>query len=436
MRHPYWHAACSRTWYAYFAKIRGLAARIGEIVGTLWQDVRYGLRMLVRNPGFTATVAIILAVGIGANTAIFSIVNAMLLRPLPYLHPEQLVQVKREVLKDSKREVSESIKAAQLLAWQRESRALAALAGYNRTEVTLTGGEQAERVQCGKVTTGFFSLLGVQPSLGRAFLPEEDQAGAAPVVVLTHSLWQRSFGADRAIIGKTVLLDERGHTVVGVLPPSFQFVEPYAIYVPLVLNQDPAPGRPAIAFGPREPFVIGRLKPGIDPAQAQADLDAIFQATAELGEQGRVLLVDLHEQVVGSAKLSLYVLLGAVGFVLLIACANVANLLLARVAGRQREMAIRAAMGAGRWRIVRQLLIESVLLALLGGTGGLLLTCAAMSLLRTFSAVNLPHFASIQVDRWVPAFTTLIAVATGLIFGLVPAWETARVDPMTALRGE
>ncbi len=396
---------------------------------TLWQDVRYGLRMLVRNPGFTATVAVILAVGIGANTAIFSIVNAILLRPLPYLHPEQLVQAKREVVKDSKREISDSIKAAQLLAWQRESRAFAALAGYSRTEVTLTGGERAERVRCGKVTTGFFSLLGVPPSLGRAFLPEEDQAGAAPVVVLTHSLWQRSFGADPAIIGKTVLLDERGHTVVGVLPPSFQFVEPYAIYVPLVLNQDPAPGRPgpAIAFGPREPFVIGRLKPGIDPAQAQADLDIIFQATADPGEQGRVLLADLHEQVVGSAKLSLYVLLGAVGFVLLIACANVANLLLARVAGRQREIAIRAAMGAGRWRILRQLLIESILLALLGGTGGLLLTCAAMGLLRGFSAVNLPHLASIQVDRWVLAFTMLVAVATGLIFGLVPAWETSRV---------
>ncbi len=403
---------------------------------TLWQDIRYGARMLVRTPGFTAAVVVILAVGIGANTAIFSVVNATLLRPLPYPHPEQLVQVKREVTKDSQREVSDSIKAAQFLTWQRENRAFAALAGYNRTEVTLTGGERAERVACGKVTAGFFSLLSVPLSQGRVFLPGEDQAGAPPVVVLTYGLWQRCFGADPAIIGKTVLLDERSHTVVGVLPADFQFVESYAIYVPLVLNQDPAPSRAgvAIAFGPSEPFVIGRLKPGIDPAQAQADLDALFQATAEPGQQSRVLLVDLHEQVVGSAKLSLYVLLGAVGFVLLIACANVANLLLARVAGRQREMAIRAVMGAGRWRIIRQLLIESILLALLGGTGALLLTCAAMSLLRAFSAANLPPFASIQVDRWVLAFTMLIAVATGLVFGLVPAWETSRVHLAESLK--
>ncbi|MEN6426949.1 MAG: ABC transporter permease [Phycisphaerales bacterium] len=407
-------------------------------MATLWQDVRYGLRMLARSPGFAAVVVAILALGIGANTAIFSVVNATLLRPLPYVQSEQLVQVKRDLIKDSKREISDFTPVAQLLAWQRENRAFASLAGYVRAEATLTGGQRAERVQCGRVTAGFFSLLGVQPSLGRAFLPEEDQAGAPPAVVLSHSVWQRCFGADPAAIGRTVLLDERSHTIVGILPAGFQFIESYDVYVPLMLEQIPVHRDEGVAititYGSSDPAVIGRLKPGIRPVQAQTDLDRVVETTAEPQERGRVLLVSLHEHVVASTRSSLYILLGAVGFVLLIACANVANLLLARVSGRRREMAIRAAMGAGRWRILRQLLIESVLLALLGGVGGLVLTCAAMSLLRAFGAVNLPQFASIRVDRWVLAFTTLVAVAASLVFGLVPAWETSQVRLVESLK--
>ncbi len=404
-------------------------------MGTWWQDIRYGVRMLVRNPGFTAVVVVILAVGIGANTAIFSVVNATLLRPLPYLHPEQLVQVKKELTTDSKREVREFISDAEFLAWQRNNRVFTALAAYNVTESTLAGGERAQRVRCGKVTANFFSTLGVQLPLGRAFLPEEDRPGAPPVAILTHELWQNSFGADPAIIGKTVLLDERSHTIVGVLPPGFQFVETLALYVPLVLNERPTfdpTGGPH--FGRPGSSVIGRLGPGISLARAQANLDAISQATAEPGQQSRTLIVSLHEQVAGGAKMSLYVLLGAVGFVLLIACANVANLLLARVAGRQREMAVRAAVGAGRWRIVRQLLVESLLLALLGGAGGLLLTYLGMHWLRAFSAVNLPQFTKIHVDLWVLAFTMLVALATGLVFGLVPAWEISQVRLAESLK--
>jgi putative ABC transport system permease protein len=393
------------------------------------------MRMLVRNPGFTTVVVVILAVGIGANTAIFSVVNATLLRPLPYLHPEQLVQVKEELTRDSQREVREFIGDAELLAWQRENRVFAALAGYNVTESTLIGGERAQRIRCGKVTAGFFSLLGVQLSLGRTFLPEEDQPGAPPTAILTHDLWQSCFGADPAIIGKTILLDERSHTIVGVLPPGFQFVETFALYVPLVLTERPAfgPGG-GPSFGRPGPSVLGRLRPQISPAQAQANLDALSQANAEPGQPSRVLLVNLHEQVAGGAKLSLYVLLGAVGFVLLIACANVANLLLARVTSRQREIAVRAAVGAGRWRIVRQLLVESILLALLGGAGGLLLTYVGMHWLRSFSAVNLPQFTRVHVDRWVLAFTMLVALATGLIFGLIPAWETSQVRLVESLK--
>lgn len=216
-------------------------------MGTLWQDVRYGVRMLVRNPGFAAVVVGILAVGIGANTAIFSVVNATLLRPLPYVHPEQLVQVRKEVAKDSKREVKEFINNAEILAWQRENHVFAALAAYTVTESTLVGGERAQRVECGKVTAGFFPLLGVQPSLGRGFLPEEDQPGAPPAALLTHDLWQGCFGADPAVIGQTILLDERSYTIVGVLPAGFQFLNAFALYVPLVLN-DPAPFGPGAGF--------------------------------------------------------------------------------------------------------------------------------------------------------------------------------------------
>jgi putative ABC transport system permease protein len=404
-------------------------------MGTLWQDVRYAVRMLVRNRGFAAVVVVILAVGIGANTAIFSVVNATLLRPLPYLHPEQLVQVKKELTRDSKREVKEFIENAEVLAWQRENQVFAALAGYSRTESTLIGGERAERVECGKVTAGFFPLLGVQPPLGRAFLPEEDQPGAPPTAILTHDLWQGCFGANPAVIGKTVLLDDRSYTIVGVLPAGFQFLDTFALYVPLVLN-DPSPFGPAAGFhfAPPGASVIGRLGPRISLARAQANLDAISHANAEPGQQSRVLLIRLHEQVAGGAKLSLCILLGAVGFVLLIACANVANLLLARVAVRQREMAVRAALGAGRWQIVRQLLVESLLLAFLGGTGGLLLTYIGMHWLRGFSAVNLPKFARVHVDGWVLAFTMLVALATGLIFGLVPAWETSQVRLAESLK--
>jgi putative ABC transport system permease protein len=293
--------------------------------------------------------------------------------------------------------------------------------------------------------------LGVPLPLGRAFLPEESQGGAPPTAILSHDLWQRCFAADPAVIGKTILLDDRSYTIVGVLPAGFQFLENYAIYVPLVLHESPAPtsagGSMTIHFGGPGPSVIGRLKPQIGLAQAQANLDAIFQATAtpeqqggtpnamnRVGGPGRVLLVSLHEEVVGSSKLSLYILLGAVGFVLLIACANVANLLLARVAGRQREMAVRAALGAGRWQIIRQLLIESVLLALLGGGGGLLLTCLGMSWLRSFSEINLPQFTHVHVDLGVLAFTMLVALATGLVFGLFPAWQTSQVGLVESLK--
>jgi predicted permease len=405
---------------------------MGEM-STVFNDIKYAVRQLLKNPGFTTTVVLILAVGIGANTAIFSIVNATLLRPLPYHHSEQLVQVKEERIKDSQRGIGESVNAAEFLAWQQENYTMAGLGGYDRTEATLIGGERAERVQVGKVTSGFFSLLGVQVFLGRAFLPQDDQVAAPPTAILSCGLWKRCFGADPNVIGKTVLLNDRSHTIIGVMPQGFQFVESYDIYLPLDVNSGPEfsskEGSVSVAFhfGGIGFQVIGRLRPGVRPSQAQADLDRIFQATAKPGQKSHVLLVSLHEGVVGSTKLSLYVLLGAVGFVLLIACANVANLLLTRMAGRQKEMAIRAALGAGRWRIVRQLLIESVLLALVGGMGGLLLTCIGMNWLRAFSAINLTQFTSIYVDRWVLAFTVFVALATGLVFGFVPAWETSQV---------
>jgi putative ABC transport system permease protein len=362
---------------------------------TLIKDIKYAVRQLRKSPSFTAVAVLTLALGIGANTSIFSVVNAALLRPLPYPHSEQLVHVRKEMVKNSQLQISESVSGAEFLAWKRENQTLAGLAGYNRTEATLIGGEQAERVQVGKVTAGFFSLLGVQVSLGRTFLPQDDQAAAPPTAILSYGLWKRCFGADPNVIGKSVLLNDRSHVIIGVLPRSFQFVESSDIYVPLDVNAGPAfssaGGSVSIAFhfGGIGFQVIGRLRSQIRLAQAQADLDRIFQATAKPGQKGHVLLVSLHEEVVGSSKLSLYILLGAVGFVLLIACANVANLLL---------------------------------------------TCIGMSWLRAFSAINLPQFASVHVDRWVLMFTMLVALATGLVFGLVPAWQTSQVGLAESLK--
>jgi putative ABC transport system permease protein len=403
---------------------------------TLWQDVRYGARAMRANPGFTAVAVVALALGVGANTAIFSVVNAVLLRPLQYPNAERVVAIQE--LNPEGRRVQ--VTPANFLDWREQATAFERMAAIFTRPANLAVGDEAERVDFAMTSAAFFDVFGVRPRAGRFFLPEEEKAGHAPVVVLSHALWQRRFGADSSIIGQSVTLDGRAYEVVGVAPEGFSYpdrteawVPPFA-RVPTVSEQQDVERARGFGFL----SAVALLKPGETLEHARAEMEAI---TARLRAQypesnskrfNRV--VTLHEHLVGESGRALLLLLGAVALVLLIACANVANLLLARAAGRQKEMAVRAALGATRLRLARQLLVESVLLALAGGAAGLLLGWWGVDLLKGLLPAEFPRVADIGVDPRVLGFTLLVSCATGVAFGLAPALQFTRPDLHGALK--
>ena len=401
-----------------------------------WQDLKYGVRMLARSPSFTAIAILTLALGIGANTILFSVVNGVLLKPLPYLQPDKLV-----VLSESTPQFdSSSISYPNFLDWQRNNSTFSSIAAYRSGDFTITGAGETERVRVGMVSSNFFSVLGVNMATGRAFVPEEDRLGAAPVMVISAGLWHRKFGSDPGIVGKTITMDGTGYNVIGIVPADFRlettnFESLKDAYIPIAQNKDPLFFDRTVHPGTR---AVGRLKPGVTFAAAKADMDQVArnlaQAYPDADKNAGIHLATLKTDIVGDVEPFLWVLLGAVGFVLLIACVNVANLQLARSSARAREFAIRAALGAGQSRVIRQLLTESVLLGLAGGAIGLCLAAWGTQAAIRILPETLPRAQSVGLDGRVLLFSALVSILAGVVFGLAPAVKTARPNIQQTLQ--
>ena len=382
----------------------------------LWQDLRYAARVLAKRPGFTLVAVATVALGVGATTAIFSVVNSVLLRPLPYKDPERIVQVwennpKRGWTRDT-------ISPLNFEDWRTQARAFEAVSAYEYESFVLTGGQEPERLGGILASSDFFRVIGVEPAIGRAFLPGEDRAGAGRVAVISDRLWQRRFGSRADVLNQSLVLNSESYTVVGVMPKGFQFPSRNTdVWVASVDLKRPR--------SDHFMYAVARLKAGTPLEEAQADIDRVAlvlsQQYPDTNSNRGVTLVPLHEEIVGKTRRALTLMLGAVGLLLLVACVNVANLLLARASGRRREIALRAALGAGRGRIARQLLTESLLLSVLGGACGLALSLWLVDLLVAWSAGGIPRAQEIGVDGRAVVFALAASVLTGIAFGLAPA---------------
>ncbi len=398
--------------------------------GQLLQDLRYGLRMLAKNPGFTVVAVLTLALGIGANTAIFSVVNSVLLRPLPYHEPDRLV-----FLSENSTQVPEmSICYPDYLDWLKQNRVFSELAIFQPDSLNLSGREEPERLSVWNVSSNFFTTLGVVPVVGRNFLPSDDQAGANPVVLISYELWQRRFAAKDSILGQSLMLSGNPFTVAGVLPRDFKFYLASDLFVPI----GPQSGSLMRRGNHSGIYGVARLNPGVTVEHAASEMQTIARRIAlefpATNTGVDVFVKPIQEELAAGVRPALLALMAAVGFVLLIACVNVANLMLARSASREREMAIRATLGAGRARLVRQLLTESILLAGLGGILGLLLGAWGIAGLVRLIPAELQTLVQIRIDPVVVVFVAGVAFLAGILFGLAPAFASPNVDVNTALQ--
>ncbi|HEX6731303.1 MAG TPA: ABC transporter permease [Pyrinomonadaceae bacterium] len=402
---------------------------------TFLNDVRYAIRNLLKRPGFTLIAVVTLALGIGANSTIFSAVHSLLLRPLPFPELERVVAVWDKM--PSRGVDRNEVAMANYLDWRAQSQSFDHLALYRWWSTNLTGVDPPERIQGFLVTGNFFDTIGTKPIMGRGFYDEENQPGKDAVAVITHSLWQRRFGGDPNILNKTIALNSVTRTIVGVMPEHFNFPKGSEVYAPIAISPELTRSRRNHSY-----YVIGRLKPGISINSAQADIDTIAgRLEQQYPETNTGLGANVYPIVKDTVRMyetALWIMMGAVGFVLLIACANVANLMLARASGRQKEIALRAALGASRWRIIRQLLTESVIVALIGGALGVLIGFWGIDLLRVANPGEAAKFApgwhNLGINMWVLGFTLALSLISGVVFGLAPAWQLSKPDLNNALK--